>query len=113
MGRRTRTQGSYVTGTLKNPLAVGQCDTSGFLFNHKDLKKQYQWRGNNRIWTGLLVGPQFLDAPQEQDRPQIAYADPHPIKNPRYPDGYIDPESNPILPYEQLIAKLRNVKWGS
>lgn len=46
--------------------AAYQCDRSGFMF--KKLHKQYEWVGDRKIWTGLMVGKEFLDEPNEQNR---------------------------------------------
>lgn len=75
---------------------LGVCDFSGFTFNHKDLHKQMDWRGNQLTWTGYMVGTPFLDKPQEQNRPPAVEADPYPIDNPRYPttNGAKTPETN-------------------
>ena len=51
-----RFKGKYVSINPDNPSALGVCDESGFVFNHKDLIKQMEWRGNNLVWTGLMVG---------------------------------------------------------
>jgi hypothetical protein len=110
MGWIRRWQGKYVKIDPSNPAALGVCDDSGFVFNHKDLVKQLEWRGNNLVWNGLMVGPPYVDKPQEQNRPPLVKADPYPVKNPRPVVPYI--ESTPILPYAQLVAKLLNVKWN-
>lgn len=86
----------YVTIDPNNPKALGECDRSGFTFNHKDLHKQMEWRGNNLVWTGLMVGKPFLDKPNEQNRPPLVKDDPRPVKNPRPPTPYTDPESPQI-----------------
>lgn len=105
--------GKYVVINPKAPSALGQCDHSGFIFNHKDLVKQMQWAGNNLVWTGKLVGPPYVDELQEQDRPPLVKDDPRPVKNARIPDLYTDPESNPALPAAELLAKLQNFNWGT
>lgn len=96
----------------KNPEAVGQCDRTGFVFNHKDLVKQMAWSGNNLVWTGLLVGRPYVDDPNPQDRPPPLRPDPVPIKNPRIPDEYTT-EIRQSLPSDQLMAKLRNFNWNN
>lgn len=63
---------------------VGVCDTSGQYHNHSDLAKQMEWRGDNLIWTGFLVGKDFLDPPNEQRRtPPIRGEDPEIVHDPR------------------------------
>jgi hypothetical protein len=77
----------YVTFDFEHPQAVGVCDYSGFFFNHKDLHKQMEWRGNSLVWNGFLVGKPYLDIPNEQMRNPLIYPDPVPIKDPRPPQG--------------------------
>jgi hypothetical protein len=45
--------------------------------------RQQQWAGNSLIDTGLLVGIDCLDVPQDQYRTVILPPDPMPINNPR------------------------------
>ncbi len=112
MSSVNRYKGKYVKIDPKHPRGIGVCDESGFVFNHGDLYKQLEWRGNNLVWTGEMRGKPYLDVPSEQNRPPIVKRDPIPIDNPRPPEGYTDPESNPVLPYDQLVQKLRNIHWG-
>ena len=113
MSGSSKSHGKYVTIDPENPSAVAVCDQSGFVFNHKDLVKQMEWRGDSLVWTGFLVGKPFLDIPNEQNRPPLVKDDPKAIKNPRIPESYTDPESNPVLPHAQLMKKLNNMNWGS
>jgi hypothetical protein len=106
-----RYKGKYVTIDPTNPSALGICDDSSFVFNHKDLKKQMDWRGDNFVWTGLMVGKPYLDKPQEQNRPPVVKGDPYAVKNPRVPDFNIVP--TPVLPNAQLMQKLQNFNWDS
>ena len=73
----------YADADENNPEAVGICDRSGFIFQHKDLHKQMEWRGNKKVWTGLLVGKPFLDTPDPQDRIPEFKIEPVPVQNPR------------------------------
>jgi hypothetical protein len=107
-----RWKGKYVNIDPTNPSSLGICDDSGFTFNHKDLVKQMEWRGNNLVWTGLMVGKPYLDMPNEQNRPPLVKDDPRPVKNPRLPESYTDPEANQVLPNNQLVAKLNNFHWN-
>jgi hypothetical protein len=107
-----RWKGKYVTINPDNPSALGICDESGFVFNHKDLVKQMEWRGNNLVWTGLMVGPPYVDKPSQQNRPPIVKGDPKPVKNPRLPKDYTNPDDNPVLPNKELEQKLKNTKWN-
>jgi hypothetical protein len=107
-----RWKSKYVTITPKNPSGLGVCDRSGFTFNHKDLVKQMEWRGNNLVWTGLMVGPPFIDVPSQQNRPPIVKNDPKTLKNPRLPKDYISPEGNPVAAPNVLLNKLNNLNWN-
>jgi hypothetical protein len=107
-----RWKGKYVVIDPKNPAALGQCDDTDFTFNHKDLVKQMDWRGDNLVWTGLLVGKPYLDVPQEQNRPPLVKADPRPVTNPRLPVPYTDPNANQVLSNTQLTAKLNSFHWN-
>lgn len=112
MGWVRRWQSKNITIDPKNPNALGVCDDSGFVFNHKDLVKQMKWVGNSYIWTHQLRGPQYIDAPQEQLRSPLVKNDPRPVLDPRPPIPYTDPESPVVLPYSQLLAKLNKEKWN-
>jgi len=105
-------KGKHVIINPEKPSALGVCDDSGFDFNHKDLVKQMEWRGNNLVWTGLMVGKPYLDIPQEQNRPPLVKADPKPVKDARLPTPYTDPEYPQVAPYDQLVAKLRTTNWN-
>lgn len=70
---------------------VGVCDYSGFFFSRSDLVKQYEWRGNQLVWTGAIVGRPFVDEPSEQNRPPQIKGDPKAVQNPR-PFGIETPE---------------------
>lgn len=78
-----RPKGKYVSIDINFPEGLGICDYSGFVFNHKDLVKQMEWRGNGLIWTGYMVGKPYLDTPNEQLRPPILPPDPIPLRLPR------------------------------
>jgi len=112
MGLENHFKGKNVKIDINNPSALGICDRSGEVFNHKDLVKQMEWQGGSLVWTGLLVGPQYLDEPQEQNKPPKTRNDPKIIHNPRLPGNYIDPDSNPVLPYNELLDKLNKVNWN-
>lgn len=70
-----------------NSEALGICDLTGFIHKRKDLLRQMQWRGNRLVWTGFLVGRNYLDKPNEQLRPPPLKPDPVPVKMPRLPQG--------------------------
>lgn len=74
---------------MKDPRGIARCDYSGLMVRHSDLKRQKQYRGRGLVWTGLLVAPQFEDAPNPQDLIPLIKLDPVPLPNPR-PDSQID-----------------------
>ncbi len=113
MSWASKWKGKYVTIDPDHPNALGDCDDSGFTFNHKDLCKQMEWRGNSLVWTGFLVGKPYLDEPNEQNRPPKGGTDPKPIINPRPPAYYLDPESNPIESYKKVLAELERESFYS
>lgn len=112
MGLISKWKGKYATIDPKDPSALGICDRSGLVFNHKDLVKEMAWRGDALVWNGLLVGKPFLDEPSQQDRPPIVKSDPYIIKDPRFPEDYIDPNSDTALSNTELTDKLNNINWG-
>lgn len=76
-----------------NPRAWGTDDRSGFVHNLGDLKWQMQWGGNELINTRVLVGPDYLDGPQQQLRTLVLPADPAPLFNAR-PENYVVDETD-------------------
>lgn len=77
--------------SVRNPQAMGCCDRTGFWYPLNSMRRQMQWSGNNLIDTGLLVGPDQLDKPQDQYRTPILPPDPYPRMNPR-----TDPTVTPV-----------------
>lgn len=104
-------KGRYVKVDINNPSAAGVCDRSGFVFNHEDLVKQMEWRGNKLVWTGMLVGPPFVDKPNRQNKPPRTKDDPRAIRNSRVPEGYIPIDSNPAPEINNLTDELNNIVW--
>lgn len=47
------------------------------------MQRQFTWAGNKLVDTGLLVGRDCLDTPQDQYRSLILPPDPRPVPNPR------------------------------
>jgi hypothetical protein len=78
-----RPKGKRVSIDPANPEALGICDYTGFVHLRRDLVQQMQYRGNGLVWTGLYVGKDFADVPNEQERPPILPPDPVPIQWPR------------------------------
>lgn len=106
MGWVNRWKSKYVSIDINNPDALGECDYSGFTFNRRDLHKQYEWRGNNLVWTGFMVGKPYMDKPNEQNRPPAVKDDPRAISDPRPPTPYPDPEYPVTGTYRQIEEKL-------
>jgi hypothetical protein len=73
-----------------NSAAFGICDRCGFLWNHKDLRWQHDWRGFQLTNLRILVCEPCLDVPQPQLKPRVLPPDPRPIENPRYEPYAID-----------------------
>lgn len=69
--------------STRNPEAFAICDACGFLFNHSDLRWQFDWAGNKLINKRQLVCRRCNDIPQTQLRAIVLPADPVPISNPR------------------------------
>lgn len=74
------------------PRALAVCDRCGSLYNHVDLRWQYQWRGTKLQNIKQLVCEGCLDIPQEQLRVIILPMDPVPIMNAR-PENYVDADN--------------------
>ena len=77
----------------RNPRAAAQCDRCSFIYNHSDLRFQYDWAGATLINKRILVCRTCEDTPQQQLRAIIIPADPTPIQNPRVPN-YVQAASN-------------------
>lgn len=69
--------------STKNPEAFAICDSCGFLYNHSELRWQYQWSGNKLVNLRQLNCRRCNDIPQTQLRAIVLPADPMPIMNPR------------------------------
>jgi hypothetical protein len=76
-----------------SPRAAGVCDRCGFVYNHHQLKWQFDWAGASLINKRLLVCNRCYDEPQQQLRAIVIPADPMPIVNPR-PEGFVTAETN-------------------
>ena len=72
-----------------------------------------EWRGDNLVWTGLMVGRPYLDIPNEQNRPPLVKNDPRPINDARPPTPYPDPEYPVIGTYDQTVESLENGSFFS
>jgi hypothetical protein len=70
----------------RNPQAAAVCDRCGFVYNHVNLRWQFDWRGASLMNTRMLVCNTCYDQPQEQLRAIVVSPDPVPILNPRVQD---------------------------
>jgi hypothetical protein len=69
--------------STRNPEAFAICDSCGFLYNHSELRWQYQWSGNKLVNLRQLNCRRCNDIPQTQLRAIVLPADPMPVLNPR------------------------------
>jgi hypothetical protein len=67
----------------QRPSAFAICDCCGFLYNHRDLRWDMQWHGQQIQKTGFLRCPTCVDVPNPTLRPIKLPPDPVPILNPR------------------------------
>lgn len=106
-------KGKHVYINKEHPEALGICDRTGFVHMHKDLVQEMEWRGDRLVWTGFLVGKEYLDTPNQSLRPPILPPDPVPVVRPRPPQGWeaVTPDPAPV-PYNQAYAALENFNWG-
>lgn len=88
-----------------NPRAFGICDRCGFLYNHKELQWQFDYRGAALMNLRILVCDNCLDVPQNQLRNIIIPADPTPIMNARVQD-YATAETNSRLTSDQVLVPI-------
>jgi hypothetical protein len=100
-----RSKGKHVNVDMNHPQPIGFCDRSGFVHMRKDLIPQMEWRGDSLEWTGLYVGKDYLDFPNEQLRAPDLVPDPVPVENPR---GYRP--SPPALSWPDEQQELNNVR---
>ena len=101
--------GDYVRKDVIEP--IGTCDYSGFPFSRSDLVKQYEWRGNQLVWTGAIVGRPFVDEPNEQNRPPQIKGDPKAVQNPR-PFGIETPQGPEAIGNSSPVI-LKNINFTS
>ena len=132
-----RPHGKHIFIDESAPFGLGICDKTQFVYQHKDLVKQMEWRGNALVWTGFMVGFDQVDTPNEQLRPPIFPPDPVPLLLPRVeqvsPTGQpyalenpgVDqrspspgplyttdaPQTPPMLSQNQIRRNLQNFNW--
>ena len=86
-------QQGRVRVSSRSPRAAAQCDRCSFLYNHSDLRWQFDYAGAGLINKRILVCRRCEDLPQNQLRAFVVPADPMPIQNPRVPN-YVQAASN-------------------
>lgn len=69
--------------SASNPQAAAVCDRCGVIYNHVDLKWQYDFAGAGLINKRLLVCDRCDDDPQPQLKAIVLPPDPVPVTNPR------------------------------
>ena len=70
-----------------SPSAWGRCDRCGFIYNHRSLQFQFDYRGPRLTNLRFLVCQTCYDKPQAQLKPIMVSQDPLPIINAR-PEDY-------------------------
>jgi hypothetical protein len=90
----------------QRPAAFAICERCGFLYNHRDLRWDMQWRGNQVMKTGFLVCQKCADEPNQTLRPKVLPPDPVPVLNPRAetPHVYV-----PSVAFAALPAPVLNL----
>lgn len=82
-------------------------DRSEMAYNYGDLVKEYEWRGNNLVWNGLMVGYDEADIPNPNVRP-FQYKK----------EGILPPNARPPQPptiapsNAERLKKLKETTWG-
>ena len=69
------------------PSAFARCDRCGFIYNHKSLQFQFDYRGPRLTNLRILVCQPCYDKPQPQLKPIMTTQDPLPVINAR-PEDY-------------------------
>ena len=69
------------------PSAFARCDRCGFIYNHKNLQFQFDFRGPRLTNLRILVCQPCYDKPQPQLKPIMTTQDPLPVINAR-PEDY-------------------------
>jgi hypothetical protein len=91
MGYASRQGRAKISST--SPQAAAICDRCGFVYNHVNLRWQFDWRGTSLQNIRLLVCDTCYDEPQQQLRAIVVPADPVPIVNPRI-EPFVTDETN-------------------
>lgn len=89
--------------SINNPAALGVCDRCGALYNLRDLRWQFDWRGPSLQNLRILVCETCWDQPQENLRTIVLPPDPLPVMNPR-PEQYDIEVPSYIMTYDSSAA---------
>lgn len=87
-----------------NPNALGQCDRCSFIYNLKNLRFQFDWRGNVLTNLRIRVCPKCYDVPYQGNRPIKLPADPPPVMNARPITYAVEEEDGPPVPISDLVG---------
>jgi hypothetical protein len=82
----------------QRPSAFAICERCGFLYCHRDLRWQTEFRGREVRRSGHLVCPTCFDLPNPTLKPVVLPADPVPILNPRAEQPAPDQTEPSFLP---------------
>lgn len=106
--------GKYTKMSKTNPQAIGQCDYSGLVVRHADLKKQMQYSGTGLYWTGLWVYTKFIDKPNPQNLAPRVKADPVPVDHAR-PSNMVtqNPDYSLVIDVSGLSSYQMTLEQGS
>lgn len=87
---------------------VSMSDRSGFLYNTCDMVKQMEWRGNKLQWTGLMVGHDEVDTPNQNLKPFKSRIEgvPPPNTRPYKVNGTSPPYYGPEMSYQETLQQL-------
>lgn len=77
----------HASANPQSPSAWGRCDRCGFIYNHRALQFQFDYRGPRLTNLRFLVCQTCYDKPQAQLKPIMVTQDPLPIINAR-PEDY-------------------------
>lgn len=108
MSYRPHPKHAFVDVEAPDPWSTS--DRSGFIYNHSDLRFQWEWAGPQLINKRLLVGPDEYDKPQEQLRSLVLPPDPPVLFNAR-PENYTMDE-DVQTGFEQVLDQDSDVGSG-
>lgn len=108
-----RPKGRHVHINPSHPEALGMCDHTQFVHMRKDLVRQMEYRGEDLVWTGLYVGRQYVDVPNDQLRPPLLAPDPVPVLEPRVQQGSGVILPPPEVPPIQSFNNLETYGWSA